>query len=117
MSVSAKNLSLYGGSTASGPQGPYVELLSDTGQDINVVEQIMLKAGTADNLAFYGGSLNGGSVNIKSGDGYQNISAADHQGPCRRIRPRQQRRNTRPTATSRSPSMAAACSKSRAAAM
>jgi hypothetical protein len=76
--VSAKNLSLYGGSAVSGSDGPYVMLSSDTEQKIIVEQQILLKAGSA-NSTFYGGfgsMMYGGSVIIKSG-GEQHIEATD----------------------------------------
>lgn len=74
--VRAKNLSLYGGTATSGPQGPYVMLRSNTEQDIEVENQILLQAGSANNT-FYGGfgsMFYGGSVTIQSG-GEQNIQA------------------------------------------
>jgi hypothetical protein len=78
MKVSAKNLNLYGGQIAlfniAGAQGPAVILRSDTNQKIAIENQILLRAGSANNTAFYGSSMNGGSVSIVS-DGDQEISA------------------------------------------
>jgi filamentous hemagglutinin family protein len=78
MKVSAKNLNLFGGSTTkfdiSGMAGPAVILRSDTNQKIAIENQILLRAGSANNTAVYGGSMNGGSVSIVS-DGDQEISA------------------------------------------
>jgi filamentous hemagglutinin family protein len=78
MKVSAKNLNLFGGSTTkfdiSGMAGPAVILRSDTNQKIEIENQIWLRAGSANNTAVYGGSMNGGSVSIVS-DGDQEISA------------------------------------------
>ena len=78
MSVTANNLSLYGGSTVmfgiSGAEGPGVMLRSDTEQEIEIENQILLRAGSADNTDFYGGVMHGGSVAIVAG-GDQEISA------------------------------------------
>ncbi|MDP2134994.1 MAG: filamentous hemagglutinin N-terminal domain-containing protein, partial [Sulfuritalea sp.] len=81
MSVSATNLSLfggYGGGVSMGIsdwQGPGVMLRGDAGQTIEVVNQILLQAGNINNTAYAGSPMHGGSVAIESG-GSQDISAS-----------------------------------------
>jgi filamentous hemagglutinin family protein len=80
MNVRAQNLSLYGGQTAifniSSPQGPSVWLHSGSEQQIEVENQILLQAGSANNTTYGGmGSMfYGGSVSIQS-DSDQSIEA------------------------------------------
>ncbi|MCX7154847.1 MAG: hypothetical protein NTW45_00180, partial [Rhodocyclales bacterium] len=79
MSVSANNLTLYGGSTGifniSGSQGPGAMLYSAGSQTVTVVNQILLRAGSANNTnPMYGGGTSSGSVGIWS-DADQTISA------------------------------------------
>lgn len=79
MSVSARqDLKLLGGSVTlsniSSSQGPGVMLLGNNGQTVNVDNQILLQAGSANNTVYGDNPFASGSVAIQSG-GNQDISA------------------------------------------